>query len=258
MILAAVTVAGLLLFLWPFLGLGVPADTPALAVAAALVLGVAAVEIGARRLDSRRLALLATLAAVDALLRAAVVVGIAGFSPIFLLVLCAGYAFGPRYGFLVGASALLVSALVTGGMGPWVPYEMLGVGWTGMVAGLAGVGRGNRPPGRRDIAVLAVVALLLGWAYGILLDAWDWTGFRGDPGIGWTPGMPPATAIAHFVRFWLTTSLGYDTFRAVGDALAVVVVGGPVLLAMARFRRRFGHVVVADLAAVERVGAPTT
>jgi len=56
-----------------------------------------------RRLDSGRLALLAALAAIDAALRLALVSGIGGFSPIFFLVLCAGYEFGGLVWFLVGA-----------------------------------------------------------------------------------------------------------------------------------------------------------
>ena len=121
--IAVVSVAGLILFLWPFLGLGVTPEAPALAVTLASVAALALMEAGARRLDSGRLALLAALAAMDAALRLAMVNGVAGFSPIFFLVLAAGYEFGPSYGFLVGSFSLLVSAVVTGGVGPWLPYE---------------------------------------------------------------------------------------------------------------------------------------
>lgn len=238
MILAGLCLSGALLFAWPFLGLGVPADTPAMAVALALCAGLAAVELSARRLDTRRLALLITLVAVDSALRAVLVIGVAGFSPIFFLILCAGYVMGPRFGFLVGALSLLTSALVTGGMGPWVPYELMGVGWCGLAAGVAGLGR-RGTPGRRDVAVLAGLGLLLGWVYGALLDVYDWTQFRLDPGLGWEPGMAAGTALAHFARFYLSTSLVYDSFRAVGNLLLIVALGGPVLLALRRHRVRF-------------------
>ncbi len=238
MIVAVLCLAGGLLFAWPFLGLGLPPETPALAVCVALCVGLAAVEVSARRLDTRRLALLATLVAVDAALRAVLVIGVAGFSPIFFLVLCSGYVLGPRFGFLVGAASLLVSALVTGGLGPWVPYELVGVGWCGMVAGVAGLSRSGAPS-RLDVAVLAGVGLVLGWGYGALLDVYDWTQFRLDPGVGWAPGMSPGTALDHFARYYLTTSLVYDTFRAVGNALLVVGLGAPVLLALRRHRTRF-------------------
>jgi len=237
-ILLAVSAAGLALFVWPFLGLGLPADTPALAVGLGAVAALVAVEAGTRRLDSRRLALLATIAAVDAVLRMVVAVGIAGFSPIFFLVVCAGYVLGPRFGFLAGAVSLLVSALVTGGVGPWLPYEMFGVGWTGMAAGLCGLGRRGAPT-RRDLVVLAVAGAALGWLYGALLDVFDWTAFRGDPGLGWLPGMDPFTSLRHFGAFYVTTSLAWDTFRAAGNALVIALLGAPILLSLHRFDQRF-------------------
>ncbi|MGH7692385.1 MAG: ECF transporter S component, partial [Candidatus Dormibacteria bacterium] len=102
MILVLISLVGVGLFLWPFSGLGLPAATPALAIGLGAVLGLLAIEVGARRMDARQLALLAALSAVDAGLRAALVTGVGGFSPIFILVLCGGYALGPRFGFLLG------------------------------------------------------------------------------------------------------------------------------------------------------------
>ena len=238
MILLIASVCGAALFLWPFLGLGVPADAPALALALAVVIALAAVEVGTRRLDTRHLALLATIAALDSAMRLLVVTGIGGFSPIFFLVLCAGYVLGPEYGFLAGATSLLASAVVTGGVGPWVPYEMFGVGWVGMIAGWCGLRRHGAPQWI-DLATLAFTGACLGLVYGALLDVWDWTAFRADPSFGWIPGMAPVEALHRFGRFYLSTSLVYDLFRAVGNALMVVALGRPVLLALRRFQVRF-------------------
>jgi energy-coupling factor transport system substrate-specific component len=97
----------------------------------------------------------------------------------------------------------------------------------------------------RDVAVLAVVGVVTGFAYGALLDVWDWTTFyRGTPGFGWQTGLSPATAVARFGRFYVTTSLVYDSFRALGNALAVVVLGAPVLAGLIRMRSRFNVVVL--------------
>ena len=237
--LFCVSAAGVALFSWPFWGLGLPAAAPALALALAAFLALAAMESGTRRLDNRALALLAVLAALDAGLRLVLVTGIGGFSPMFLLILCAGYVFGGAFGFLVGAASLLVSGIATGGVGPWLPYEMFAAGWVGLAAGLAGRTAAAQPPSRRDLCVLAGVGIVAGFAYGAVMYVWDWTFFRGDPGIGWVPGMAPSTAMAHYGRFYLTTSVAYDAFRAGGNAVMVLALGRPVLLAMRRFRTRF-------------------
>lgn len=245
LMLAILSLVGLALFGWPFVAAAATPDLPALAIGIGALAGLVLTEIGARRLDARMLALLAAIAAIDAGLRLALVTGIAGFSPIFFLVLCAGYAFGPSYGFQAGAVALLVSAVATGGIGPWLPFQLFGVGWVGLAAGLIGgfvgrlTGRGAADsPTRRDLLILAIVGALMGLAYGGLLDVWDWTYFRGAGDLAWVPGLPLPEMLQRFGRFYLVTSLGYDSFRAVGNAAMVLALGAPVLAAFWRIRVR--------------------
>ncbi|HVC38506.1 MAG TPA: ECF transporter S component [Candidatus Dormibacteraeota bacterium] len=239
MILLLISALGVGLFLWPFSGLGLPAATPALAIGLGALLGLLAIEVGTRRMDSRQLALLAALSAVDAGLRAALVTGIGGFSPIFLLVLCGGYALGPEFGFLLGASSLLVSALVTGGLGPWVPYQLFAVGWVGATAGLAGMLFAQSRPRRQDVIRLAGVGIVTGFAFGALMDIWNWTFYFASPQIGWRPGLAPGLALFHFAKYYLVTSAGYDTFRAGGNAIMVLTFGLPLLAALHRLSKRF-------------------
>ena len=241
--LAAVSLLGVGLFAWPFSGLALPPETGALALTIGAILALVLVGVGTHRLDNRRLALLAVIAALDAGLRLALVTGIAGFTPIFFLILCAGYVYGASFGFLAGSVALLVSALVTGGVGPWLPYEMFAAGWVGAAAGML-TPSSPRVPVRRDIVVLALAGLLLGYIYGAATDVYDWSVFyRGVPGLGWTPGIGAPEAISRFVRFYLATSLAWDSFRAAGNFVMVMALGAPVLAAMSRFRSRFTLVV---------------
>ena len=102
-----ISLAGLALFAWPFAGSGLPDNTPAWALMIACLAALFAVEAGTRQLDSRAIALLAAIAAIDAALRLAVIVGIGGFNPIYFLVLCAGFVFGPSFGFMAGALSIL-------------------------------------------------------------------------------------------------------------------------------------------------------
>ena len=241
-----VSLGGIVLFAWPFLGSGLPASTPAWTLTIACVVGLFLIEAGMRQLDSRAVALLAAIAAIDTALRLAVIEGIGGFSPIYFLVLCAGYVFGASFGFLAGALSILVSAIAGGGMGPWVPYQVFAVGWVGVAAGLAGQwSRGSRVPDWRDVLVLAAVGAVMGWVVGALLDITDWIPvYRGNPTLGWLPGMDAATSLVHFGRFYLLTSLAYDTFRAAGNVLMVVALGVPVMAALTRLRVRLTFEVV--------------
>ena len=240
-----VSLVGVLLFAWPFIGSDLPASTPAWTLTVACVAGLLLVEAGTRQLDARGVALLAVIAAIDTALRLAVIEGIGGFSPIYFLVLCAGFVFGPSYGFLAGALSILVSALAGAGVGPWVPYQVFAVGWVGVAAGVAGHWRA-RMPGWRDLALLALVGALMGWVVGALLDIQDWVPvYRGNPTLGWQPGMDAATALVHFGRFYLLTSLAYDTFRAVGNVVMVVALSAPVLAALSRLQARLTFEVVA-------------
>jgi len=71
-----VSLAGLVLFCWPFFGSGLPANTPAWALTIGCVAGLLLVEAGTRELDSRAVALLAAIAAIDTALRLSVIEGI--------------------------------------------------------------------------------------------------------------------------------------------------------------------------------------
>lgn len=235
--LIAASILGGLLFLLPYLGLEPPGGAIPATAALGTIVALASIEIGARRLDAKGIALLAALAALAAGMRLVLVTGIAGFSPFFFLVLCAGYAFGPSYGFLTGMVAMLVSAIVTGGLGPWLPYQIFAAGWVGLGAGLLSGGL-NRRPARRDLALLAAYGLLAGFAFGAVMDLWDWALFQGAPELGYVAGLGAGETIARFGQFYLVTSAGYDAFRAVGNAAMIVALGPPVLASLARLRAR--------------------
>lgn len=235
--LLAASVVGGLLFLLPYLGLEPPGGSIPVSAALGTIVALGSIEIGSRRLDAKGIALLAALAALAAGMRLALVTGLAGFSPFFFLVLCAGYVFGPSYGFLTGTVAMLVSAIVTGGLGPWLPYQIFAAGWVGLGAGLLSGGLDRRPT-RRDFVVLAAYGLIAGFAYGAVMDLWDWAFFQGAPGLGYVAGLGAAGTLGRFGQFYLLTSAGYDAFRAVGNGLMILALGPPVLASLARLRAR--------------------
>ncbi len=188
---------------------------------------------------SKMVALLGVMVAVDATLR--LIPTLLGASPIFLLIILAGFSFGASFGFLMGALTLLVSALITGGLGPWLPYQMLGAGWIGMTAGW--LPHAQQPGSRRDLATLAVFGAVWGFLYGSILNLTEWPfaapGLRESAGLYWVAGMGLGETLATYARFYVTTSLLYDSFRAAANVVLILALARPVLRLFERYRTRF-------------------
>jgi energy-coupling factor transport system substrate-specific component len=241
-LLLGLTGAGLVLFIAPLL-IGPAFPQPVVlfsalvAVSALVVLGVA---LQTHHLSTRLLAVLAALVAIDATLRLVIVIGLLGFSPIFFLIIAGGFVMGPSFGFASGALTLLLSAVLTAGLGPWLPYQMLAAGWVGMGAGYIGrVTRRSTSPWA--IGLLCLYGAAAGFIYGVLLDLWEWPLLiaAGSSPLSWVPGAGAAGLVRRFGGFYLATSLAYDTFRAAGNLVLIAVLGPAVIRALDRFRRRF-------------------
>ena len=204
---------------------------------ALVVLGVA---VQTHRLSTRLLAVLAALVAIDATLRLVIVIGLLGFSPIFFLIIAGGFVMGPSFGFASGALTLLLSAVLTAGLGPWLPYQMLAAGWVGMGAGYLGRVT-HRSTAPWAVALLCLYGGAAGFIYGLLLDLWEWPLLvaAGSSALSWVPGAGAAALLRRFGGFYLATSLAYDTFRAAGNLVLIGVLGPAVIRALDRFRRRF-------------------
>ena len=241
-LLVAVTSAvGAAAFLWPFLLHGTSAaaqahaaDAPWIFMAVLpLLLAVVLAELSEGALDAKAVAVLGILAACGAALRIPSP-GVAGFEPVFFLHIPAGRVLGRGFGFVLGALTIVASALVTGGVGPWLPFQMFGAAWIGF-------GAGCLPParGRREIVLLAAYAAGAGLAYGALLNLWFWPFGAGTSSpFAYVAGAGVLANLHRFALFDLTTSLGFDIPRAATTAVLVLVLGAPVLAALRRVCRR--------------------
>lgn len=253
MLVGIVSLIGVAAFLYPFLlpvlsPLGEDraraGDAPMLfALVTFLCLVAIAIELdpAAERLGgmsaSKLVALLGVLVAANASLR--LIPTFLGASPIFALIILVGAVFGPVFGFQMGALTLLVSAFLTGGIGPWLPFQMLGAGWIGMAAGFL-----PRPEHQRHrLLILAAFGALAGFAYGALLNLSSWPfaapGVGQDVGLYWTPSLTAAESAGHYARFYLVTSLWYDSFRAIANAAIILLIGAPLLRTLDRSRTHF-------------------
>ncbi len=189
--------------------------------------------------DARLIALLGALVAINAFLR--IPKGPTGEGLMFILPMLAGWYIGARFAFLLGAFSIIVSAVLTGGVGPWLPFQMFALGWVGAGAGVAQ----KLTRGRLPVLVLGVYAYASSIAYGFVMTLWFWP-FLGQGGpLFYSSGLTLPELLTHYVRFYSVTSLPWDTGRAVlANVPIVIVLARPVGKLFGRIRDRFAPEIV--------------
>jgi energy-coupling factor transport system substrate-specific component len=238
MLLASVLTLGA--FGWPFV---VPpggvaeasshgTDAPWLFVLVLPVLiAIVLAEMSTGGIDAKAITLLGMLAAVGGALRA-LSPGVAGLEPSFAVIMLGGRVLGPGFGFVQGNLTLLVGALLTGGVGPWLPFQMMAAGWVGLLAGLL-----PRWRGWLEVVMLAVFGLVLGIVYGLLMNLWFWPFARYGEGLSFEAGASTAHNLASYLRFYVATSVVWDLARGVATFLLMLLAGRPLLRALRRVSR---------------------
>jgi len=198
---------------------------------------IAVAELSAGRLDSKQVALLGIMSALAAALRP-LGAGAVGVEPMWFLIILGGYTFGSGFGFLMGSLSLFASALITGGVGPWLPFQMLAASWIGMCAGLI-------PHRRFEIARLIAFAIVAAFAFGLLMDLQFWPWALGtSTSLSYEPGAAVIENLRRFLTFHALTAFGWDLPRAITNALLIAIAGPTVLSALRRGARRAHFVAV--------------
>ncbi|MER5253828.1 MULTISPECIES: ECF transporter S component [unclassified Streptomyces] len=241
--LALVSAVGVVAFGWPLIaggesGLSAHAqDAPWLfAALLPLLLAVVVATIADVGLDAKAIAMLGVLAAAGAALRP-LGAGTAGIEPMFFLMVLSGRVLGPGFGFVLGAVSMFASALLTGGVGPWMPFQMLSMGWVCMGAGL--LPGPDTLRGRRELWLLAAYGAVSSVLYGTVMNLQGWPYLGGlATGVSFVPGDPVGENLGRFIAYCLATSLGWDLPRAVVTVLLSLALGPAVLKALRRATRR--------------------
>lgn len=243
-VLAIASVAGLMMLGWPLL-LDVPEsvriDPPFIFLALLpLVIVLVLAEFSEGGMDARVLAILGVLSAVNAILRG-LGAGTAGVELVFFLLILAGRVFGAGFGFVLGCTSLFASALMTGGVGPWLPFQMLVSAWIGMGAGFLP----RRLDGRWEILALVTYGIAASYAFGILMNLSSWPFALGiavpghEGSLSYVAGAPLLENLHRFGVYTLLTSTGsWDTGRAITTSVALVVLGPAILTTLRRASRR--------------------
>lgn len=238
----AVCAVALLMFSWPLLIAAERASESALAQSVFIALMpvmviLLLVEFSSGQIGSRQLALLGVLTALNAVVRL-LGAGTAGIETAFFIILLGAYVFGSGFGFVLGAASLLVSAVITGGFGPWLPFQMMAAGILGLIAGVL-------PHPRRKWAQLAVLStwgLVGAFVYGGLMTLWNWPFLAGlGTSLSYLPGDGLISNLTRFVQYELITGgLLWDLGRAITTVVLLVVTGPALLTTLRRAANRAG------------------
>lgn len=255
MTLATASLVGLLAFTWPLIigpggGTEHAADAPlVLAALLLMVVVVALVSLSDGGIDVKAVAVLGLLTALGSVLRP-LSAGTAGVELVFLTIVLGGRVFGPGFGFVLGSTTLFASALLTGGAGPWLPFQMLGASWVGLGAGLLP----RRVRGRGELVMLAGYGVLASFCFGLLMNLSFWPFLvGGGTDLSFVAGGSLGTNLHRFWLYTVATSLGWDVGRAVTTAVGLTVLGPAVLAALRRTSSRalFGPLPTAGPAALD-------
>ncbi|MEV5707161.1 ECF transporter S component [Actinoallomurus sp. NPDC052274] len=241
-VLLLASAAGAAMFFWPLFAAPKPeamahtADAPLIFILTLPVLiAIVLAEMSVGGIDTKAVAMLGVLSAVNAMLRP-LGAGTAGIETVFFLLVLAGRVFGPGFGFVLGATSLFASALLTAGVGPWLPFQMISSAWVGLGAGL--LPRNVR--GRAEIAMLAAYGAVSAYFFGFMMNMWFWPYTTGiATHLSYIPGAPVGANLHRFVIFTLVTStFGWDTGRVITNVVAILLVGPAVLAVLRRASRR--------------------
>lgn len=236
-LLALTAVVGALAFTWPLVwrpgSVGGWVGVVLLVACVPLALGVVAAELANHSLDVKALAMLGVLSAVGAVVRP-LGAGTAGIETLFFLLVVAGRVFGPGFGFVLGTTSLFASALLTGGIGVWLPYQMLAAAFVGFGAGVL-----PRVPRWGEVPLLCAYGAVSAFVFGSLMDLSFWPFALGAGGeLSYDAGASGWVNLHRFAVYEAVTGTGWNLGRAITTVVLLVVLGRPMLHVLRRAARR--------------------
>lgn len=245
--------AALLGFIWPFLvpNMNLAHKASWFFLAAMPVLGLMIFAIfSSDEIGSKNIAFLGILTALIAALRP-LGIGAIGIEPMWFALILASRVMGPSFGFLLGALSMAFSALLTGGIGPWLSYQIF-------AAALIGAGTALIPSslrGRRELVTLTLYGIIAAEFFGIAMDLqfWPWSLGSGTE-LSYVAGAPLHENLDRFFTYHFLSALAWDIPRATITAVLILIAGKPALNALRRARHRAAFTSAAEFQELANVG----
>ncbi len=185
-------------------------------------------------LGSKNIAFLGILSALIAALRP-LGIGAIGLEPMWFALILAARVMGPTFGFLLGAISMTLSALLTGGIGPWLAYQVFAAALIGLGIGI--VPRNIR--GGSEIFLLASYGIFAAEFFGIAMDLqfWPWTLGSGTE-LSYLAGASLQENLSRFFSYHFLSALAWDLPRATITVILIAIAGKPALNALRRARHK--------------------
>ncbi len=153
-----------------------------------------------------------------------------GFTLSFLLPMASAIVFGPVFGFLIGQLSMIVSGLMMGSIGPWLPYQSF---LMGMMAFYAGVLFHKR--NHLFFVILYASVMSLFYGYWISITYWPIAVMQ------ISHNMNLWEKIISYQQFYLVTSLVWDLTRVAGNIVVFILFYKPTIELLNRAKKRLTY-----------------
>lgn len=173
-----------------------------------------------KKLEGREVVLLAVLAAIAAVSRVPFS-ALPSVQPTTFVIIVSALVFGAESGFMIGATAALVSNLFLG-QGPWTPWQMYAWGMIGLTAGLL-----RNTWFMKRIWGQCIFGFAVGIIFGWVMNAWFIFGVLDD--LTW------GKLLAYY-----GASMYFDLAHGVSNVFFLAVFSAGWVKILQRFKRKYG------------------
>ncbi|MEY8350986.1 ECF transporter S component [Bacillus cereus] len=173
-----------------------------------------------RAFVSREIVIVAVLAAIAAVSRVPFSL-MPSVQPTSFVIIVSAIVFGSETGFMVGATAALVSNIFLG-QGPWTPWQMFAWGMIGFTAGLL-----RNTWLMRKMWGRIIYGFIVGFIFGWIMNLWGILGFL--EGLTWKD----------FIAYYIA-SFYFDFAHALSNVIFLVVFSSSWIRILMRFKKKYG------------------